>query len=136
MSGVRYRVDDRDADAELDRLERGPTAEDHHHFDAVLSTLFAITQMAVHVETGSLRRSGKHDSTSHGNIWEGEISYGGLSSGAVHDPVRYAGYERSRGGSHDFLGAAEDLVEPLMLQAVLAWVDDHAPHRHHRSGPL
>src|SRR5687768_194443 len=97
-----------DIDKEVDRLAEGPKPEDFLRFDAVLTQQFQATQRAVHVQTRSLKTSGKSSSSTNGNSWEGEISYGGPSEG-IHNPVDYAEYERERGIAHDFLAPAQAL---------------------------
>ena len=117
-----YEWDIRCADLELARLQRGFTGYDHINFAAVLMRNYLATEAAVHIETGSLRASGKstveHSSDTR---WEGEISYGG-ASGGVKNPVRYAASElfgRSvrYGGNHDYLAPAhyidEEMVGPV-----------------------
>ncbi len=89
-----YRWDTRCADLELNRLRDGFTTYDHVNFTRVLLENFARTQVYVHFQTGSLRGSGKVDvGRSTSRRWEGEISYGGASSG-IKNPVRYAVAER------------------------------------------
>lgn len=88
---------------ELTRLESMPDERMSGLLDGVLREAFYETQFVVHIETGSLRRSGKVTSDDGNHKWEGQITYGGSSNGAPHDPVRYAGYEQDRGGSHDFM---------------------------------
>lgn len=72
-------------------------------FYAKLESLLAETQAYTHVETGSLRASGKihtsYDMTRA--VLSGEITYGGSAPGGVHDPVRYAVYEAARGPEHN-----------------------------------
>jgi hypothetical protein len=70
--------------------------------EAVLRNQFVDTQVRVHVDTGSLKLSGKTYTTYDGKEWEGTIAYGGESPGGVHDPVTYAIYELARKGTHDF----------------------------------
>lgn len=103
--------------SEVSRLERGPTAADILKFEAVLDRQFSATQAAVHVITRSLKTSGKQKSNSSNNSWEGEISYGGLAAGAVHNPVDYAEYELEREGSHNFFAPAEGL-SPAYIAAI------------------
>lgn len=68
-----------------------------------LTTAFEATQAAVHIDTHSLKSSGKKSSDRDRirNRWEGIISYGGATTG-IKNPVNYAMYERARGGPHDF----------------------------------
>jgi hypothetical protein len=91
---------------EIDRLSDGPTLNDYLAFERVLASQYSATQTAVHVITGSLKLSGKIDSSFSQSSWKGEISYGGSSEG-VHNPVKYAEYERERDGAHDFLAPAK-----------------------------
>jgi len=92
---------------EIDRLADGPTLVDIEKFENVLVSQYAATQTAVHIQTSSLKNSGKVSSRIGENKWEGEISYGGESAGSVHNPVDYAEFERERDGNHDFLEPAK-----------------------------
>jgi hypothetical protein len=77
------------------------------------SEAFEDTQNRVHVITGSLRLSGKSQTNFDGEVWTGEIEYGGLTQGPIN-PVQYAVYEMARGGDHDFfagLPTHEELLE-------------------------
>lgn len=103
MSYVYIEVDVSDVEKELDRIIDGPNTANVIEFESILATQFQITQQAVHIITGSLRNSGKISSRMDNNSWQGEITYGGLSAGAVHNPVRYAHYEQERDGSHDYM---------------------------------
>jgi hypothetical protein len=93
---------------EVDRLSRGPAYSDLLDFEIVLQDQFQASQRAVHVQTRSLKMSGKSSFNSTKDKWEGEITYGG-PSGGIFDPVDYAEYERERGGLHDFLAPVERL---------------------------
>ncbi len=99
-----YTVND-GIEKEIDRLANGPTPADFLKFEAVLAQQFQDTQRTVHVVTRSLKSSGKVNSSSGGNSWKGEITYGGQSEG-IHNPVDYAEFEREREGAHDFLAPA------------------------------
>ncbi len=115
-------------DAELDRLSELPTEKGKKILQGVLDLAFMTTQEAVHVETGSLKSSGKkEDHTEHAlHNWEGTITYGGESPG-VNNPVDYAIYEKARGvhwmgpssakGDHDFMRPL-DLFDPFWIAAV------------------
>lgn len=100
---MRIEIHSRMVEAELDRLSDGPGIRDLIRFEAILGEQFTKTQARVHIDTGSLKRSGRHKSSMDrkGNRWEGEISYGGPSF--PNNPVKYAGHEQNRGGNHDFL---------------------------------
>jgi hypothetical protein len=114
---IRIEILEDDCFSEVSRLERGPTPVDFLKFEAVLDRQFNATQAAVHVITRSLKTSGKQKSNSDNNSWEGEISYGGLAAGALHNPVDYAEYELERDGSHNFLAPAERL-SPAYVTAI------------------
>lgn len=111
---------------ELDRLEKAP-AKAKVYLDAVLTSGFQATQAAVHVETGSLKSSGKKSSSMVGDEWRGEIEYGGVSTG-INNPVTYAIYEKARGttwagpssvkGDHNFM-APLDALDSLYVKAIL-----------------
>jgi hypothetical protein len=124
---VHIDIDASDALHELRRLEDGPDVEDLLRLDGVLIELYAQTQAVVHVQTGSLRASAWVDSRYADNErFEGEISYGGPTPpGLAHNPVRYAEYERDRGGAHDFL-APTYTGDPAWTNAVLAFLRDAA----------
>lgn len=103
---------------ELERLAHMPDPKTIVELDAILSSQFAATQVAVHIETGSLKSSGKMTSAvdAEAHTWEGTMVYGGPSLG-VNNPVDYAIYEKARGGPHDFLASAE-LLEVLYTTAI------------------
>jgi len=95
-------------EAEVNRLADGPSSADLLAFEIVLEDQFRATQAAVHVITRSLKGSGRSEFKMDNNSWEGEISYGGPTTG-INNPVDYAEYEREREGAHDFLAPAERL---------------------------
>jgi hypothetical protein len=106
---------------ELERLDNALDGSAERRLDAALETAFTATQQVVHIDTGSLRISGRAESSMRGDEWEGTITYGGVAPGAVNDPVEYAGYERDRGGSHDFLRTLpmyDDLFEAAVRDAL------------------
>lgn len=89
-------------------------------FEAIITTQFQLTQKAVHIQTGSLKSSGKLDTDKDGNSWKGVISYGGISSG-IHNPVRYAGHELERGGLHDYMSEGIE-YERFYGPAISSWM--------------
>lgn len=93
-------------DKELERLVHLPGPKGITTLDGVLAMAYAETQAAVHIDTGSLKESVKVESTEKGQVWEGDLDYGGVSTG-VNSPVDYAIYEKARGGSHDFMAPVE-----------------------------
>lgn len=111
---------------ELNKLERAPEKA-KFYLDSVLTAGFKATQAAVHVETGSLKSSGKKSSSMVADEWRGEIEYGGVSTG-INNPVTYAIYEKARGatwagpssvkGDHNFL-APLDALDSLYIKAIL-----------------
>lgn len=105
---------------ELERLIAGPSAADLLAFEGVLTSQFQATQQAVHVITGSLKSSGRVSSSNSQSKWEGTISYGGPSTG-VHNPVKYAEYEREKDGLHDFLAPAK-AMENQYIAAMNAYL--------------
>lgn len=116
---IRIDSDYRELERELDRLGKAPQKA-KLYLDAVLASGFKSTQAAVHVITGSLKSSGKSSSEMHGDTWEGEISYGGVSLG-INNPVTYAIYEKARDGDHDFfypLHALDSLYVKAILKAL------------------
>lgn len=97
---VRFTADDSQLQAEFDRLtDMGPAIT---RLEQVLSLQYQAGQVAVHVDTGSLRASEEIDSDYAGGRWAGQVSFGGPSPGFPNDPVVYAVYEAARGGAHDF----------------------------------
>lgn len=111
-------------EAELERLSDGPGIRDLIRFEAVLAQQFTATQKKVHIDTTSLKNSGRQKSTMHraAKVWEGEIIYGGPSRPIP--VVKYAGYERGRGGSHDFLApATQKQYQNQYVRAIIAYFD-------------
>lgn len=100
---MRIEIHSRMVEAELERLSDGPGIKDLIRLEVILGEQFTATQARVHIDTTSLKNSGRHKSSMDrkGNRWEGEISYGGPSRPIP--VVKYAGYEQARGGNHDFL---------------------------------
>lgn len=103
---------------ELDRLDRMPDAETVARLNRVLDLGFSEVQASTHVETGSLKASGKKKSKVNRTKkqWAGELSMGGASTG-VHPEVDYAIYEKERGGIHDFYGTLP-LLHPFFVRAI------------------
>jgi hypothetical protein len=118
---VQIRTDFSEVDRELRRLGDGPDTRTDLLFDAALTAIFQETQRVVHVITGSLKGSGLPDSDRGRDTWTGEISYGGASPGRVHDPVRYAQFERDRGGWHDFMAPVQH-TDHAYIEAMLSFL--------------
>ncbi len=129
---VQIHVDTSDADRELRRLADGPDRRHLLALDTILTAQFLDTQYRVHVITGSLKASGRHDSRGDRTRWEGEISYGGPLGrvpipGPANNPVRYARYEFGKpfdeGYDHNFLRGVLDQHWPY-AEAIVAWMAD------------
>lgn len=95
MSNVSYSLHN------ADDMPEGLDTETRAALEAALITVFNATQAAVHVISGKLKASGRFSSSSNGEVWTGEIKYGGKEYG-----VGYAWYEQRRGGTHDFMDVA------------------------------
>jgi hypothetical protein len=96
------RGDYRELERELSRIEGMPNAKMNTALDTAFELGYETVKADVHVQTSSLKNSGKK-STKHGRSkWEGKFSFGGPSTG-VNNPVDYAIYELDRGGDHDFM---------------------------------
>lgn len=117
MVNIRIKSNYRNWDRTVDRLEKLPNLKAKGFLDAVLQTGFKMTQGAVHIVTGSLKSSGAMHSDTRGSIWEGVISYGGVSLG-VNNPVTYAIYEKARDADHDFFAPLSTL-DSMWVKAIL-----------------
>jgi hypothetical protein len=119
MPGVYLYSDWSEIDRELDRLSKMPDPETVALLDAGLAELFGFSQSVVDVVTGSLKGSGRKSSQVDraGHTWQGEITYGGNSTG-VNNPVDYAWYEQRRNGSHDFMKPVVMLSDEVLGTAV------------------
>lgn len=83
------------------------------YLNPVLDAAFAETQARVHVITGSLKLSGRHEGgyDASQDEWRGEITYGGAAPGAINNPVDYAWYEQRRDGDHDFMSSVHEHLD-------------------------
>lgn len=119
---MRIEIHSRLVEKELERLEDGPGIRDLLRFEAILASQFSATQARVHIDTTSLKNSGRQKSTMHRatSVWEGTITYGGRSRPIPE--VKYAPYEQARGGSHDFMQPAVKL-DKRYLRAILDFFD-------------
>lgn len=120
-------------DRVLTHFDRMPDGTTRTMLNAALQVGFKATQAAVHVETGSLKASGRtrEDVSKIANRWEGQIIYGGRSTGSKNNPVDYAIYEQRRGiggaggpsdakGDHDFLRPMLLMDDTLFVAAIKA----------------
>lgn len=104
----------------LRKLQNPMRTSLRERLDTILQTQFQYSQAAVHVQTGSLKASGAHDSSATETSWKGKLSYGGVSTG-VHNPVKYAVEELERGQSHDYMRDALELNVGYG-RAIAAWM--------------
>jgi hypothetical protein len=102
---------------EVARLDKMPDARMAGLLGVVLNFGLAEVKGAVHIDTGSLKASGKSEDETSGKQWEGSFTFGGVSPG-VNNPVDYAIYELARGDSHYFMSPVKDL-DPLWVTAIL-----------------
>ncbi len=107
-------------DREINRLADGPAIEYMLQFEIVLHEQFRASQAAVHVITRSLKSSGRMNSNHSKSSWEGQITYGGPSTG-IHNPVDYAEFERERDGRHDFMEPVV-AMEGEYEKAMMTWL--------------
>ena len=128
---IRFEVDASDALRELRRLEDGPDTQHILGLHGVTIAQFFATQMAVHVDTGSLRASGKVDGNWNRttSAYTGEISYGGDAPGGVHESVDYAKYEQRRAGiEKTFEGKYRHATRQMHRTGVYpVWDGEHRP---------
>lgn len=100
--GIRITSDFSDVYKELDRLSDLPGAKGKIQLRRIMETALMVTQLQVHVDTGSLQASASLKTDMEiGHRWIGVLRYGGESPG-INNPVDYAIYEKARGGAHDF----------------------------------
>lgn len=120
MFGIKLDIDWSEMDEEIDRLGKMPDAKMSASLEAGLEELFGMSQTVVHIETASLKGSGKRSSESDRvrHKWHGEITYGGESPG-VNNPVEYAWYEQRRDDVHDFMKPVHMLAEQVLAEAIL-----------------
>jgi hypothetical protein len=111
MTHIEIDVDTSGAQGRLRRLAAGPGMDDLLLFEQALTVQYLATQAQVHVQTRSLKTSGRTDSDYADQTWSGTLTYGGPAPGAVYNPVRYAQVEQSRGGDKN--GTAHDFMEPV-----------------------
>jgi hypothetical protein len=104
-------------DREMNRIAAMPTRKMKAYLDTVLDATFAEAQALVHIDTGSLKDSGKKSSDTDPTKWTGTMRWGGPSAG-VNNPVDYAIYELRRGGPHDWLVNVH-LLDNLYATAIL-----------------
>lgn len=106
-------------EVDLEHLDRALDGKAVALLDTVLELAFEITQHDVHIDTTSLKGSGRHHSEVNRTTqtWSGMITYGGVTTGPKN-PVNYAIYEKARGGTHDFFRGLDALHE-MFIAAVL-----------------
>jgi hypothetical protein len=135
MTKIRTTYDTRDAQVELDRLEKGFDIETRKRMDAHFQILFQETQKRVHVETGSLKASGRRYTRDSRLGFRGTITYGGYSPGKKN-PVLYARIENEREGvrkgppgtPHKFFYGIEDAFDAIE-QDVADWLTNSGKNK-------
>jgi hypothetical protein len=105
-----------EVEREISRLEKMPDPRMVALLNTVLEFGFSETTSAVHIDTGSLKESGKSEHEKRNDEWEGSFTFGGPSTGP-NNPVDYAIYELARGDEHFFLSPAMTLG-PLWETAI------------------
>jgi hypothetical protein len=113
---IHFTSDWSEVDRELDRLIGMPDPKAVAKLDAVLKAHETLVLLEVHVDTGSLKASIKSKAEVKLDTWIGTISAGGPSTG-VKNPVKYAIYEKRRGGDHDFFGNLH-LLKSMTVDAI------------------
>jgi hypothetical protein len=105
-------------EGQLFEFDIAPDGKAAELLDVVLELAFELTQRAVHIDTHSLKSSGRWESDTDKirHTWVGLITYGGPTVGPKN-PVNYAIYERARGGSHDFFYPLGEVM-PMFAEAV------------------
>lgn len=124
QDGIRFSESGEAISEWIARLDEaaGPHYKTTVELEALLKAAFVQTQAETHVITGSLKASGKTESDFDGDVWTGNITYGGAlwrtpTPGPANDPVDYAIYEMARGGAHDFFNGLvgyEDKIEEIL----------------------
>jgi hypothetical protein len=97
-----------------------PNPRMHQAMKRAADRAFARTQSDVHVDTGSLKASGRVALTDDWPTYATTIVYGGQSWGP-NDPVTYAIYEMNRGGTHDFMRGATENLEVFTAAMLEQW---------------
>jgi hypothetical protein len=127
---MRVSVDTSEVRRDLRRVDDGPDRRHLRRFESILTRQFQQTQIRVHVITGSLRASGRHDSETRRNGgWKGAITYGGglvrtANPGPPANPVKYAKYEYTKpfdeGYDHNFF--RDILRDDDYADVILDWL--------------
>jgi hypothetical protein len=102
---------------DIKRLKSAPSLTDKRKLDRVLRAGLAQAHADVHVDTSSLKWSGKTDSVLVGSVYRGTLTFGGISPG-INNPVDYAIYELDRGGPHDYMRNAIIRMHPMWIGAI------------------
>jgi hypothetical protein len=129
---VKHHVNTGNVEQLFRRLGGGFGTDDILRFENLAASLFAETQIAVHVITGSLKATGQlHTDTSPSRkSWSATISYGPTWSGmptpvpgpwrADRPPSEYAEYEQRRPG-HDWMAPIRH-ADQRWIHSMMAYV--------------
>lgn len=116
-TSVYVRLQGLDAMIDAMREVQHPSFVTTGKLESVLDLAFAETQARVHIISTRLKLSGVTETDFNGKVWEGTITYGGISR-FDSKKAYYAQYEMARSGSHDFFsnlhefdGAFEDAID-------------------------
>jgi len=123
MARIHIEVDDSEVRNELNRLIEGPKEVTIGEFEAMLIAATAMTEAAVHIETGSLKSTVHPDSSFEPLRWQGAVRAGGAAPGMPRDPAFYGVYELARGHqngrNHHFYAELHDYVPRETIDIIL-----------------
>lgn len=97
---------------EIDRLLAEFAPEVFLRLEKLLAAAFLSCWNVVHVETGSLKSTGRPESLATATEWGGRVHFGGAAPGFPRDPAFYGVFELARGGLHFFLQPAYEIMGP------------------------
>jgi hypothetical protein len=104
--------------AEVLRIGNAPSVSTIQRLESALQDALNYSQDIVRVDTSSLRNSGVTESNLAGDVWEGTLTYGGPSPGAVHDPVTYTLQVVAYDAPNDWISVTAQAMAPLFSGAV------------------
>jgi hypothetical protein len=128
MPKVNVSCDDHEVTDELDRLIKGPDFRTIGEFESTMLGVLGEIEAIVHIETGSLKSTGRLETSYVGYAWAGTIHYGGAAPGMINDPVYYGVYELARGGTHFFFAPAYDEVPEAIIDGILEFMAGGSSH--------
>lgn len=114
---IEFRVDDKDAMKELNRLGRLPYGAGGELGTGLKASKEEI-RSHIHVLTGKLKSRLNDKSHQVGKLWEGTITIGTGLGYAVYEKDR-EGVKEGTGTLHDFIAASDAEVHATMVAALL-----------------